>query len=227
MDNHSDASEQNDLEAIDAGKRAFVRMGAGAAIGAALSPAAWLQQAEAQIARGNARTLIIASHPYPDRSVVNRALWEVAQKADDAIFKNLETVYGDNLTGFDRAAERRIYQQVDRIVLMFPIHWFNLTPMMKAYLNEVWGGAAPSELRGRELLVVTTTAGGPDAYTRQGRLGFTIEEVLTPLQASCRYTGMTFAKPLAFLGAAGAGESALRGYQEALATRLRDLPRKG
>ncbi|QSX32108.1 NAD(P)H-dependent oxidoreductase [Shewanella avicenniae] len=25
----------------------------------------------------------------------------------------------------------------NRIVFSFPIHWFNLTPMLKAYLNEV------------------------------------------------------------------------------------------
>ena len=31
--------------------------------------------------------------------------------------------------------------------------------------------------------------------------GITIEEVLTPLRASAKYTGMKFAKPLAFFGA--------------------------
>lgn len=88
------------------------------------------------------------------------------------MFKNLESVYGDKLTGFDRAAERRLYDQMERLVLMFPIHWFNMTPMMKAYMNEIWGAGAPSELRGKELLVVTTTADDVSAYRREGRLGF-------------------------------------------------------
>lgn len=159
--------------------------------------------------------------------MVNKALWDVAQCADDVLFKNLETVYGDNRRGFDRVAECRIYQQMERLVLMYPTHWFNLTPMLKAYLNEIWGAGPPPELRGKEMLVVTTTGGGPEAYTRQGQLGFTIEEVLTPLRASCLYTGMSFSKPLAFLGAAGAGAEALRGYQDALAARLRQEPRRG
>jgi glutathione-regulated potassium-efflux system ancillary protein KefF len=195
------------------------------AIGAAVSTRIW-GDAHARTANGTAKTLILASHPYPDRSVVNKALWEVAQKAEDTLFRNLESVFGDNMRGFDRAAERRLYESMDRLVLMFPIHWFNLTPMLKAYMNEIWGSGAPPELRGKELLVVTTTAGDANAYTRDGRLGFSIEDVLTPLRASARYTGMTFSEPLAFLGAAGAGAQALRGYQNALAARLREQPRK-
>ncbi|UOK73293.1 NAD(P)H-dependent oxidoreductase [Ancylobacter polymorphus] len=215
-------------EATDTGnvsRRRMVQAGAGMAIGAAMAPLVLAENAQAQAMNG-AKTLIIASHPYPDRSVVNKALWEVAEKAEGARYTNLETVYGDNLRGFDRAAERRRYEEMDRLVLMFPIHWFNLTPMLKAYLNEIWGVGAPPELRGRELLVVTTTAGDANAYTREGRLGFTIEDVLTPLRASARYTGMTFSAPLAFLGAAGAGPDALRRYQDAFAARLREAPRK-
>jgi len=135
-----------------------------------------------------ARTLIVASHPYPERSVVNKALWEVAQKAKGTLFRNLESEYGDNTRAFDRAAERKLYEQMERLVFIFPIHWFNLTPMLKAYMNEIWGSGAPPELRGKELLAVVTTAGGAEAYSSDGRLGFTIEEVLTPLRASANYT---------------------------------------
>lgn len=208
-------------------RRDVFKAGAGLALGAAIPTLLSQTSAQAQTTNGTPRTLILASHPYPDRSVVNRALWEVAQAADDTMFKNLESVYGDNMQGFDRAAERRIYQQMERLVLIFPMHWFNLTPMMKAYLNEVWGAGAPSELRGKELLVVTTAGGAPSGYRREGQYGFTIEEVLAPLHASANYTGMNFSEPLAFLGVLGAGADTLRQYQETLAARLREAPRKG
>ena len=194
------------------------------AIGTAMPSLMASTSAQAQTMGGGASTLIVASHPYPDRSVVNKALWEVAQKAEGAMFRNLESVHGDNLRGFDRAAERRLYERMQRLVFIFPIHWFNLTPMLKAYMNEIWGSGPPPELRGKELLVVTTTAGGEDAYSSRGRLGFTIEEVLTPLRASANYTGMKFAKPLAFF-AASSDANALRRYQETLAARLREQPR--
>lgn len=228
MPNRIDTSPAgtDDNEAGNVSRRGLVRAGAGIAISAAIPSLLADGTARAQTAMGSAKTLIIASHPYPDRSVVNKALWEVARQAEGAVFKNLEATYGENLRGFDQAAERRLYRDMERLVLMFPIHWFNMTPMMKAYMNEVWSSGAPPELRGKELLVVTTTAGDAGAYRREGRLGFTIEEVLTPLHASANYTGMKFSKPLAFLGATGAGASALRGHQEALAARLREAPQK-
>ncbi|WYX33118.1 NAD(P)H-dependent oxidoreductase (plasmid) [Achromobacter denitrificans] len=214
----------DDNRVADAGRRDLLKAGATLAMGAGVPSLMASTSAQAQSPpSGGAKTLILASHPYPDRSVVNKALWEVAQRAEGAYFRNLETVYGDNLRGFDRAAERRLYQQMERLVLIFPIHWFNLTPMLKAYMNEVWGSVAPPELRGKELFVVTTTAGGEDAYSPTGRLGFTIEEVLTPLRASANYTGMKFAKPLCLRASGDAGS--LRRYQDALAARLRKQPR--
>lgn len=206
-------------------RRSVVRVGSGMALGAAMSPLTG-SAGQAQNLSGRARTLILASHPYPERSVVNKALWQVAQSAKDTFFRNLETVYGDNMRRFDLAAERRLYATMERLVLIFPIHWFNLIPMLKAYLNEIWGAAPPSELRGKELLVVTTTGGDERAYSPDGRLGFAIEEVLTPLRASARYCGMSFSKPVAFFGVLGAGADALRGYQDALAAKLSEEPRK-
>lgn len=224
MTNHTDLTHQatDDNRIAYRGRRDLLKTGAMIAVGAALPSLATGANAQTQTLPSNgAKTLILASHPYPDRSVVNKALWEVAQKAEGAYFRNLETVYGDNLRGFDRAAERRLYQQMERLVLIFPIHWFNLTPMLKAYMNEVWGSGAPPELHGKELFVVTTTAGGEDAYSPKGRLGFTIEDVLTPLRASANYTGMKFVKPLCFFAASG-DASSLRRYQETLAQRLRE-----
>lgn len=63
----------------------------------------------------------------------------MTEKADNTYFRNLESIYGDNINGFDRMAERRLYQDMERLVLIYPAHWFNLTPLLKAYLNEVWG----------------------------------------------------------------------------------------
>jgi glutathione-regulated potassium-efflux system ancillary protein KefF len=215
------SERREDNNPTDTGRRDVLKAAATLSIGAGLPSLMASTSAQAQTPpQGGAKTVILASHPYPDRSVVNKALWEVAQKAEGAYYRNLESVYGSNMRGFDRAAELQLYRQMDRLVLMFPIHWFNLTPMLKAYLNEIWGSGAPSELRGKELLVICTTAGGEDAYSNAGRLRFTIEEVLTPLRASAVYTGMNFLKPLAFFAAAG-DASSLRRYQDAVAARLR------
>lgn len=200
-------------------RRRLLKAGATVTTGAVLAPLLQTSNADAAASSDSAPTLILASHPYPERSVVNKALWDVAQRVPHASFRNMESVFGNRLSGFDRAAERKLYERMERLVLIYPTHWFNLTPMLKAYLNDVWGGSAPPELRGKELLVVTTTGGSARDYTREGSLGFTIEEVLSPLRASANYTGMKFAKPLVFFGASGDSGS-LRRYQEELRARL-------
>lgn len=208
-------------DATQRARRRLLQVGATVAAGAVMAPLLHGASADAATATSanGARTLILASHPYPERSVVNKALWQVAQRTPNASFRNMETVFGSNMRGFDRSAERKRYAQMQRLVLIYPTHWFNLTPMLKAYMNEVWGAGAPPELRGKELLVVTTTGGSARDYTRDGSLGFTIDEVLTPLRATANYTGMTFAKPLVFYGASG-DSNALARYQNELRARL-------
>lgn len=200
-------------------RRRTLRVGVTAAAGAVIAPLAKTSDAATARRSDGARTLILASHPYPEQSVVNKALWEVAQKAPNASFRNMESTFGGKLNGIDRAAERKLYERMQRLVLIYPMHWFNLTPMLKAYLNDIWGAGAPPELKGKELIVVTTTGGSARDYSREGSLGFTIEEVLAPLRASAKYTGMTFAQPLVFFGAGG-DKASLRRYQDELSKRL-------
>ena len=82
-----------------------------------------------------ATTLVIASHPYPERSVVNKALQQTVANMDGVIYRNLETLYGNDISAINVKAERKAYEGVDRVVYMYPIHWFNLTPMLKAYFK--------------------------------------------------------------------------------------------
>ena len=71
------------------------------------------------------KTLVIVSHPYPEQSNAIKALQTVAGQGDNIEVRNLEALYGNNLGGFDVAAEQKAYQGVDRVVYLFPIHWFN------------------------------------------------------------------------------------------------------
>lgn len=202
-------------------RRGALKAGIAACVSA--SGSTWATTASAQptkVASGSPSTLFIASHPYPERSIVNKALQNTAAKIPGVLFKNLEAIYGDNLRGINVEAERGAYEGIRRVVFMFPTHWFNLTPMLKAYLNEVWTVWAPGALNGKEMLVVTTTGADAAAYTHEGKIGLTIEEVLAPMRASANYTGMTYLKPLAFLGVTNASPEMIRSYQQALSERL-------
>lgn len=148
--------------------------------------------------RTDISTLLIASHPYPERSVMIKGLREAAESVEGVNVRNLESIYGFDTRAIDGQSERDITRQHDRIVFLFPTHWFNITPMMKAYLNDVWGNVGPALWQGKEMLVVTTAAGGASTYGPSGRIGVDLADVFTPLRASALHCGMTYLPPLAF-----------------------------
>ncbi len=89
------------------------------------------------------KTLVIVSHPYPERSVMTKGMQQAAESVEGVTVRNLETIYGFDTRAIDAQKERELTKQHDRIVFMFPTHWFNITPMMKAYMNDVWGSVGP------------------------------------------------------------------------------------
>jgi glutathione-regulated potassium-efflux system ancillary protein KefF len=84
------------------------------------------------------KTLLIVSHPQFAQSRVIRALMAQAALRPDVEVRHLEALYGHDPQAIDVAREQAAHAGVGRVVFLFPIHWFNLTPMLKAYLNHVW-----------------------------------------------------------------------------------------
>ncbi len=165
------------------------------------------------------KTLVIVSHPYPERSVMTKGMQEAAESVEGVTVRNLETIYGFDTRAIDAQKERELTIKHDRIVFMFPTHWFNITPMMKAYMNDVWGSSGPGLWQGKEMLLVTTAAGGTSTYGESGRVGVDLEDVFTPMKASALHAGMTFLRPLAFRSVS---RSKLAEYQEKLIQRLKE-----
>ncbi|MEK8028598.1 NAD(P)H-dependent oxidoreductase [Pseudaquabacterium rugosum] len=151
------------------------------------------------------RTLILVSHPDIERSVVTRHLLQAARQAPDTTVRHLEALYGHDEHRIDVAAEQAAYAGVERVICVFPIHWFNLTPMLKAYLNRVWTwgwshGPGGQALRGKTMQLVVSAGATAHTYSPQGVIHATMDEVLAPMKASALYVGMDYAAPLAFYG---------------------------
>lgn len=171
------------------------------------------------------KTLVVVSHPYPDQSNVIKSLQQTAEKMPGITVRNLETLYGHDLGGFDLAAEQQAHAEADRIVYMFPIHWFNLTPMLKAYLNHVWSygwafGPGGTALKDKEMLAVVSAGATEHTYSAEGLIQSSMDEVLTPMKASALYVGMQYLPPLAFYGAMGVGEGTLDAFGSSFVERL-------
>ncbi len=171
----------------------------------------------AEAPKTNIKTLVIVSHPYPERSVMTKGLQQAAESVEGVTVRNLETLYGFDTRAIDAQKEKELTRAHDRIVFMFPTHWFNITPMMKAYMNDVWGSVGPGLWQGKEMLLVTTAAGGSSTYGESGRIGVDLEDVFTPMKASALHAGMSFLRPLAFKSVS---QSRLPEYQQQLIQRL-------
>lgn len=172
----------------------------------------WLFGAESKI-----KTLVIVSHPYPENSHFTKALEEAARSIKGVEVRNLESIYGYDTRAINGAKEREIMRQYERVVFIFPTHWFNITPMMKAYLNESWGSVGPGLWQGKQMLIVSTAAGGSSTYGKNGRIGMELAEVFTPMKATALHCGMEYLPPLVF---EGIRTSNTEEYQQALIERL-------
>lgn len=53
------------------------------------------------------KTLVIVSHPYPEQTHVIKALQQTAEGTADVTVRNLEALYGNDLSAIDVAAEQR------------------------------------------------------------------------------------------------------------------------
>lgn len=164
------------------------------------------------------KTLVIVSHPYPERSVLTTGLQEAAESLDGVTVRNLETLYGYDTRRIDGDTERKMMREHTRVVFIFPTHWFNITPMIKAWLNETWGSVGPGLWQGKEMLLVSTAAGGSSTYGTDGRIGVALEDVFLPMKASALHAGMTWLPPLVF---ESARNDQLPLYQHQLIERLR------
>lgn len=171
------------------------------------------------------KTLIVVSHPYPEQSHTIKSLEQTARSFSDVEVRNLESLYGNDLNNFDVRAEQIAHEAADRVIYMFPIHWFNLTPMLKAYMNAVWAygwafGPDGTALKGKNFQVVATAGATAFTYSHAGIIECTMDEVLSPLKASAKYVGMNYQQPIAFYEAMGADAAKLKLFKEELISAL-------
>ena len=165
------------------------------------------------------KTLVIVAHPYPERSTFIKGLEQAARSVKGVEVRNLEQIYGYDTRAIDGDTERKITREHQRIVFLFPTHWFNITPMMKAYLNETWGSVGPGLWQGKQMLVVSTAGGGRSTYGKNGRVGVELKDVFLPMKASALHCGMEYLEPLVF---EGVNSSQLESYKQALIQRLKN-----
>ena len=172
------------------------------------------------------RILVILAHPQLEHSRANRALADAARAADVEV-RDLYACYPDYL--IDVAAEQAALAGVDLLVWLHPIHWYGMPPLMKLWLDEVFGfgwayGPGGQALQGADLWLATSTGGLEESYRSDGHNRYFFDAFLPPYDQTAALTGMRFLPPLVLHGAHRSSDDEIAAHAALFADRLRSYP---
>ena len=149
------------------------------------------------------KTIVILAHPNIEVSYVNKSWIEVLRKTNPEIkIHDLYKKYPE--WKIDVASEQALLSEYDRIIFQYPFQWYNMPPLLKKWLDDVflqgWAyGQGGENLIGKEIGVVISTAGISDVYTEP--VYGTIEQLLKPIASTAKFVGAKYIGHHAFLGA--------------------------
>ncbi|MEV7287896.1 NAD(P)H-dependent oxidoreductase [Streptomyces sp. NPDC093252] len=167
--------------------------------------------------------LVLVAHPDLRRSRVNAALADAVRGLRHVTVHDLygayDTAGGDRRGArFDVPRERALLGAHDTVVLQFPFYWYSTPPLLKQWLDEVVPYSRV--YGGKGLRLAVTTGCTAHSYGPDGRTGFTMAELLRPLEAMARVTGMRLDTPYVVYGAGGLSDDALKSAAERYAELL-------
>ena len=142
--------------------------------------------------------LVILAHPNIDNSRANKIIISNLKNNDEFYIHDLYKEYKD--FNIDVKREQELLLQYDNIIFEFPFYWYNITPLLKKWFDDVItaGFAYHTEdkkLKNKKFGVITTTGGESEAYQTGGRNLFTIEHFLSHIQAIVNMISGIYIKP--------------------------------
>ncbi|CAL5973061.1 NADPH_oxidoreductase [Hexamita inflata] len=130
------------------------------------------------------KTIVVLFHPNPEESVRNKILIDEIKKV-----KNV-TIHVVSGPVQDVEAEKKLLNQYDRIVFQYPIYWFTVPAVGKAYMDAIF---SQNGFAGKHIKVVSTT-GGIRAHYGDASLFKTIWDAIAP------YCGAKLEEQFVFFG---------------------------
>jgi glutathione-regulated potassium-efflux system ancillary protein KefG len=149
------------------------------------------------------RILILFAHPAMQKSRVNRVLITAVRDLPGVTFNDLYEAYPE--FEIDVKHEQDLLVANDVVVFQHPLFWYSTPAIMKEWMDLVlehgWAyGHEGSALRGKKFLSAISTGGKEEAYQKAGFGGFTLRELLAPLEQTANLCGMEYLPPFVVHG---------------------------
>jgi glutathione-regulated potassium-efflux system ancillary protein KefF len=170
---------------------------------------------------------VLAAHPDWRESRVNRLLLQAARGVAGVRVQDLYARYPDY--DIDVPAEQASAQAAQLLVLLHPVQWYSMPPLLKLWLDEVlqygWAyGRSGTALHGKDLWLVATTGGPESSYHPQGYNRYFFDAFLPPYEQTAHLCGMRFLPPLVLHGAHRAPEQEIEAHVSMFTERLASYP---
>ena len=149
------------------------------------------------------KTIMILAHPNIEQSHINKSWIEALAKNNPEVHvHNIYKAYPD--WNIDVASEQALLLGYDRVIFQYPFQWYNMPPLLKKWLDDVflqgWAyGNGGENLQGKEFGVVISTAGIDEVYT--GSVFGNISDLLKPMESTAKFVGAKYISHHVFHGA--------------------------
>jgi putative NADPH-quinone reductase len=141
---------------------------------------------------------IISGHPDIENSMANKSIVECMEEWYNANIVHLIEEYPD--FQIDVEAEISRVKEADIIVLQFPFHWYGVPAILKMWIDSITSplvyGKQKGALKGKLLIISTTTGGPAESYNSEGYNKYTMREFLLPLLKLGDSLGMNVLEPV-------------------------------
>lgn len=173
------------------------------------------------------RVYVLAAHPHLRDSRVTRQMMAAARAVPGVALTDLYARYPDY--DIDVAAEQALCAAAQLVVLLHPIQWYSMPPLMKLWLDDVltygWAyGSGGDALHGKDVWLVTSTGGPEAAYHPSGYNRYFFDAFLPPYEQTAALCGMRFLPPLVLHGAHRAPAQEIAGHAQVFGERLASYP---
>jgi len=138
------------------------------------------------------RTLVIVAHPNLGDSRANATRLAEIEDMGDVTVHDLYQTYPN--FDIDVAREQQLLREHDTVILQFPLYWYNVTPLLKAWFDAVliygfaftFDGSA-SALRGKKAWLAVSAGSTLDTYNAEGIARRTLDEYLAPVSQTLQF----------------------------------------
>ncbi len=150
--------------------------------------------------------LVIVAHPDLGSSRVNARWMAEIEKSGTAVLHDLYATYPDGVV--DAAREQDLLERHCVTVFQFPVYWYSCPTLLRTWFDTVYqagwaygDGNRGNRLAGRRFAAAVSAGDVERNYREGGKVGFTMEQALTPFAATCNYVGAKWMGNFALYGA--------------------------